>query len=104
MNSSGIKPIEFNVLVKQDAVQEKTQGGLYISDESQERDRHAQTRGTLIASSPMAFTYDDWPEGETPPQVGSRVIFTRHAGTFVEGLDGEEYRVVKDKDIVGVIE
>lgn len=104
MNTSGIKPIEFNVLVKQDAVQEKTEGGLFLAEESKDRERHAETRGVLVAVSPMAFTYDDWPEGEEPPKPGAKVIFARHAGTFVEGVDGEEYRVLKDKDVVGVIE
>lgn len=104
MNPSGIRPIEYNVLIKQDKIEEKTKGGLHLPGETQDREKHAQTRGVLVAVSPMAFSFDEWPEGEPKPQVGQRVFFARHAGTFVEGEDGEEYRVVKDKDVVGVME
>ena len=103
MNSSGIKPIEYNVVLKQDAVDEQTSGGVYLSGETQDREKHAQTRGIILAMSPMAFAFDDWPDGEPIPEIGERVVFARHSGTFVEGADGQEYRVVKDRDIVGVL-
>lgn len=104
MNTSGIRPVEFNVLIKQDEIEEKTGGGLYRPLEILERDKHAQTRGRIVAASPMAFTFEDWPKDEPKPQPGQSVVFARHAGTFVEGLDGAEYRVVKDRDIVAVID
>ena len=103
-NTSGIRPLEYNVLVKQDAITEKTKGGVYLSGETQEREKHAQTRGVIVDLSPMAFTFDDWPEGEPKPQVGQKVFFARHSGIFVDGEDGQEYRVIKDRDIVGVIQ
>lgn len=104
MNTSGITPVEYNVLLKQDAIQEKTDGGLYLGTETQEQERHGQTRGVIIALSPMAFAFDDWPEGEPKPGVGQKVVFARHSGTFVTGSDDEEYRMVKDRDIVGVLQ
>lgn len=102
-NESGIRPVEYNCLIYQDPVETKTRGGLIKPDELIERDKHAQTRGTLVAVSPMAFAFDDWPDGLDKPQPGQRVVFARHAGTFTEGLDGKEYRVVKDRDIVAVL-
>lgn len=104
MNSSGIRPVEYNVLLKQDDVDEKTEGGLYLPGETQERNKHAQVRGVIVAVSPMAFTFDDWPDDEPKPQVGQSVVFAKHTGTFVDGLDGVEYRVVKDRDVVAVID
>lgn len=103
-NESGIRPLEYNVLISQDIVEEKTAAGLWKPQDTLERDKHAQTLGTLVDVSPMAFTFDDWPDGEPRPQPGQRVVFARHAGTFVTGKDGKEYRVVKDKDVVGVME
>ena len=102
-NESGISPIEYNVLLKQDAVDQKTKGGLIKPDEVLDRDKHGQTRGTIVAVSPMAFTFDDWPHGVEKPKPGDKVAIAKHAGTFLTGNDGEEYRVVKDKDIVAVI-
>ena len=103
MNESGIEPIEYNVLIDQDAVETKTKGGLIKPDEILERDKHGQTRGTIIAVSPMAFSFDDWPDGVAKPQPGDKVAIAKHSGVFITGNDGKEYRVVKDKDIVAVI-
>ena len=102
--TGGIRCVEYNVLIKQDEVSEKTSGGLYLSEETKDRDRHSETRGTLVGVSPMAFSFDEWPPDEPKPQVGQAVIFAKHAGVFVEGNDGVEYRVVKDKDVVAVID
>jgi co-chaperonin GroES (HSP10) len=102
-NTSGITPLEFNVLVKQDVVETKTRGGLMKPEELVDREKHAQTRGVLVALSPLAFNPDIYPADMERPKPGDKVAFARHAGTFIDGLDGEEYRVVKDKDIVAVI-
>ncbi|WP_290688537.1 hypothetical protein [Haematobacter sp. UBA3484] len=103
-NSSGFRPVEFNVLIKQDKVEEKTKGGLLLSTDVQEREKYSATRGVIVAVSPMAFAFDDWPGGEPKPKPGDAVVFARHAGVFVTGLDDEEYRVIKDKDVVAVME
>lgn len=102
-NLSGINPVEFNVLLKQDEVSNK-QGLVYLPDDEVERRKHAQTRGVIVAIAPLAFNEDVWPGGMERPKPGQKVAFARHAGTFIEGCDGEEYRVVKDKDIVAVID
>lgn len=103
-NTSGIQPIEFNVLIKQDATGGQTKGGLHLPDEVKEREKHGQTHGVLVAVSDLAFNEDIWPEGRDKPQPGQRVAIAKHTGTFVTGNDGEEYRLVKDKDVVALIE
>jgi co-chaperonin GroES (HSP10) len=92
--------MEFNVLIDQDEVREQTKGGLFIPQERQERDKHAQTWGRIVAMSPMCFNEDIWTGDK--PKAGDRVYFAKHAGAFVE-IDDREYRVVKDKDIVAVL-
>ena len=103
MNASGISVIEYNVLIEQDAIEAKTKGGLIKPDEILERDKHGQTRGTIIDVSPMAFAFDDWPADVPKPQPGDKVAIAKHSGVFITGNDGKEYRVVKDKDVVAVI-
>ena len=98
-----IRPVEYNVAVKVDPVEEKTKGGLYLTSDTQERSKHKAERGTISHISPMAFSFDDWPDGEPKPKVGDRVIFAKFAGMFVEE-GGEEFRVMKDRDIVAVID
>lgn len=97
-----MRMLEFNVLIDQDAVTEKTTGGLFLAAETQERDKHSQTWGTIVDMSPMCFNADIWPPREAKPAKGDRVYFAKHAGSFVT-IDGKEFRVVKDKDIVAVV-
>ena len=104
MNTSGLTPCEYNVIVKQKQVEEKSTGGIILTDDMQEREKFDETRGTLIAMSPKAFDESIWPEGVEKPEVGSEVVWSRYAGMFTEGTDGEEYRIIKDKDIVAIVE
>jgi co-chaperonin GroES (HSP10) len=59
--------------------------------------------GRIIAQSPLAYSYEKWPDETLKPQAGQLVWFARYAGAPFEGLDGREYRIVKDKDIGAVI-
>lgn len=102
-NESGILPTEFKVLVRAKAVDEKTAGGIIIPDQTKERDQHAQVEGVLVAVSPLAFTYADWPEGADRPKPGDRVLFAKYAGTNVRGKDGVDYRIVNDKDLSALL-
>ena len=98
-----IECVEFNVLIQPDPIPTQTKHGLAYPETVLEQRKHAQTIGTMVQASPLAFNYADWPEGARKPEVGDRVIFARHAGTFVSDPDGNEYRACKDKDIVAVI-
>lgn len=96
-NPSGIEPYEHNVLVKQEKVEARTKGGMWLPEQHVEREQHAATKCKVIALSPYAF--EDYEQAK--PNVADTVIIARHAGRVVEGLDGEEYRLVKDADIIG---
>lgn len=102
LNLSGINPTEYKVLVLPTKTEQKTKGGIILPDESKDRKDHAQMEGQLIASSPLAFTYDDW-KTSSSPTVGDRVLFAKYAGALVKGKDGEDYRLVNDKDISAVL-
>ncbi len=100
---SGITPIEYNVVVSPEKVEEQTRGGVYMPEDVREKDQYGEFKGVLVALSPMAFSFDEWPEDEPKPQVGQRVVFIRYAGTLVKGDDGKDYRIMKDKDILGLL-
>lgn len=101
-NHSGIKPLEYNVLVKPQEAERKTKGGIILSDETVEKNEFAQMEGILIAKSPVAF---DFAEGTAHiPEIGDRVIFSRYQGTEITGKDGQKYWLMKDKAISGVVE
>lgn len=104
MNTSGIKPIEFNVLVKVKEVRTQTAGGIHIPDEVVDRDQMAEMEGEIVDISPLAFSYEEWPKGSRVPCVGERIVFTKYAGAVLDGKDGNKYRLVKDKDIAAILE
>ena len=102
MNTSGILPTEYNVLVRPDVVPEKTAGGLHLPDLVKEKDEFGRTEGEMVAVSPLAFTYAEWPEGSLKPKVGDRVIFSRYSATEIKGDDGVKYWIMKDTAIAGM--
>src|SRR3990167_2669864 len=101
---SGIIPTEFKVLLLPDTVEERTAGGIIKPAERVERDQYAAMDGVIIAASPLAFTYENRPQGARKPQVGDRVIFAKYSGAKVTGKDGVDYRLVTDKDVMAVLE
>ena len=102
-NPSGVYPTEFKVLIRPKAIEEKTAGGIIIPDQTKDRDQFAQMEGELIAVSPLAFTYADWPGDFNPPKAGDRVLFAKYGGAVVKGKDGIEYRLTNDKDVCAVL-
>lgn len=103
-NESGIFPVEYKIVIAPIEVNEKTKGGIIIPDETKERDQFAQMKGTLVAVSPHAFTYEDWKGNESSkPKPGDTVLFAKYAGAVVDGKDGKKYRIVNDKDVCAVI-
>ncbi len=97
----GIRPSEFNVLVLPEVVEEKTAGGIILPGAAKDAKDAAGQRGRLVAISPVAFDYASFPEG-SKPVVGDVVLFAKFAGTLVTGLDGRDFRLMKDRDIMAV--
>ena len=82
-------------------------GSIIVPVSEQEKQKWATTEGTLIAVSPLAFTYakcDEWKDaGATPPKPGDRILFAKYAGTQVKGKDGKEYVLANDKDVMAIL-
>lgn len=102
----GIRPVEYNVIVAPvpSTEGEGKIGSVFIPDESKETLDLAMQVGRVIDQSPLAYSYDKWPDPSKQPQVGQIVWFARYAGKEFEGADGKTYRILKDKDIGAVIE
>lgn len=94
----GIQPTEYNVILAP-AVMPQRVGSILLADSTREQRADAVQVARIIAKSPIAFNYERWPDGTSPPEVGDIVWYARYAGGEIEGLDGRTYRIVKDKDI-----
>jgi co-chaperonin GroES (HSP10) len=99
------RPCEFNIVVELDPTEEVTKGGIILPNDKVERDKLGAEEGTLIAVSPLAFSYaspSEWGDHEKP-RIGDRVMVKRYDGVLRE-KDGKSYRIVPDKSLVAVIE
>ena len=92
------RPLHDRVVVRRIESEEKTAGGIIIPDTAKEKPQE----GEVVAVGPGAR--DE--EGKIqPPDVkaGDRVLFGKWSGTEVK-IDGEELMIMKESDIMGVIE
>lgn len=105
MNSSGITPMWDNVLVSPKVVEEKTKGGLYLPDDTKEREQFGQMEGKIVAISAGAFRYNypEWPEDAPKPSEGDSAVFSRYQATEIKGKDDQTYWLMKDTSIAGIL-
>lgn len=91
-----LKPLGDRVILKQDEAEEKTSGGLYVSNESKEK----PTAGTVTAVGEGKLDNNG---NMVKPQVkeGDRVIYSKYGGNEIK-VDGEEYVLLKADDIYAV--
>lgn len=103
-NKSGIRPIEYNILVAPKEIERKTKGGLLLAETTIEKEEFGRTEGLIVDVSPMAFTFADWPADAPKPRIGDRVMFSKYQAQSVKGRDGKDYWIIKDKSLMAVIE
>ncbi|MEO1022687.1 MAG: co-chaperone GroES [Bacteroidota bacterium] len=93
---ANIKPLGDRVLVKADVAEEVTSSGLYIPDTAKEKPQ----QGTVIAVGPGKV--ENGNKIEMTVKEGDKVLYGKYAGTEVT-LDGEEYMIMRESDIVGIL-
>ena len=92
------RPLHDRVVVRRLDAEEKTAGGIIIPDTAKEK----PMEGEVVAAGPGARGED----GQLQPmdlRSGDRVLFGKWSGTEVK-LDGEELIIMKESDVMGVIE
>jgi len=93
-----LRPLQDRVLLRRVEPEAKTAGGIFIPDTAQEK----PVEGEIIAVGPG--TLDD--AGKLHPldvKAGDRVLFGKWSGTEMK-LDGEDLMIMKEADIMGVID
>src|SRR3982075_338750 len=92
------RPLHDRVVVKRLDAEEKTAGGIIIPDTAKEK----PMEGEVIAAGPGARNE----AGALVPldvKAGDRILFGKWSGTEVK-LDGVEYLIMKESDIMGIVE
>lgn len=93
----GVRPLHDRVLVRRMPEEMKTAGGIIIPDTAKEKPQ----RGEIVATGKGRLNE----EGKVTPldvKVGDKVLFGKYSGTELK-LNGEEYLMMKEEDILGIM-
>ena len=93
-----IRPLQDRIIVKRIEEEEKTKGGIIIPDTAKEK----PMEGEVIAVGTGKILEN----GKKQPlevKAGDRILFSKYAGTEVK-IDGVEHLIMKEDDILGIIE
>jgi chaperonin GroES len=93
-----IRPLQDRVIVKRVAEEDRTKGGIIIPDTAKEK----PIEGKVIAVG-NGKVLEDGKVRSLDVKAGDRILFTKYAGTEVK-LDGEEHLIIREEDILGVVE
>ena len=93
---ASIKPLGDRVLIQADVAEEVTSSGLYIPDTAKEKPQ----QGTVIAVGPGKV--ENGTKVEMTVNEGDKVLYGKYAGPEVT-IDGNEYLIMHESDIVGIL-
>jgi len=93
-----IRPLGDRILIKRVDEEQKTAGGIIIPDSAKEKPQE----GRVVAVG-NGKAGDDGKVRPLDVKKGDRVLFSKYAGSEVK-LDGEEHMIIREEDVLGVIE
>jgi len=93
-----IRPLQDRIIVKRVEEEEKTKGGIIIPDTAKEK----PIEGKVVAVG-KGKVKEDGSVQAPDVRVGDRILFGKYAGTEIK-MDGEEHLIMREDDILGVIE
>jgi chaperonin GroES len=93
-----IRPLQDRVIVQRVQEEERTKGGIIIPDTAKEKPQE----GKVIAVG-KGKVNDDGKVTPLDVKVGDRILFGKYSGSEIK-LDGEEHLIMREDDILGVLE
>ena len=93
-----VKPLDDRVLVKQSEAEETTAGGIVLPDAAREKPQ----RGKVVATGPGKML-ESGKRGKMGLKKGDEVYYGKYTGTEVK-ISGTEYVILKESDVLAVIE
>lgn len=96
MAKSKIKPLSDRVLVQPEPAEEKTSSGIIIPDSAKEKPQE----GTVVSAGPGKV--ENGTKIEMSVKEGDLVLYGKYSGTEIT-LDGEEYLIMRESDILGIV-
>ena len=93
-----VVPLNDKIVVKRLEAQDKTAGGLYLPDSAKEKPKQGK-----VLSRGDGKRLDSGKRAPFQVKEGDRVLFSSYAGSEVN-IDGEEYLIMTEDDILAVVE
>lgn len=93
-----IRPLYDRILVKRLEEQERTKGGLYIPDTAKEKPVEAR-----VVAVGNGKVLEDGTVRKLEVKAGDRVLFAKYSGNEIK-IDGEEHLILREDDILAVVE
>jgi chaperonin GroES len=93
-----IKPLYDRILVKRLEEQEKTAGGLYIPDSAKEKPLEA-----LVVAVGAGKVQENGSLRKLEVKAGDKVLFSKYSGSDIK-IDGTEHLILREDDVLAVIE
>ena len=92
-----IKPLADRVVIKMLEAEETTKSGIILAEASKEKPQVAE----IVAVGPGGLV--DGNEVKMELKIGDKVLISKYAGTEVK-LDGEEYTIVRQSDVLAIVD
>lgn len=93
-----LRPLDDGVVIKQLDAEEKTTGGIILPDAAKEKPQI----GKVIATGP-GKVLDDGKNAKMSVKKNDEVLYGKYSGHEVE-VDGQKYVILKESDILGIVE
>jgi chaperonin GroES len=93
-----IRPLHDRVIIQRLEEEEKTKGGIIIPDTAKEKPQE----GKVIAVGPGKIL-ENGTKTTLDVKIGDKILFGKYSGTEIK-IEGEEFLMMREEDILGVIE
>jgi chaperonin GroES len=93
-----VRPLHDRVIVKRVEEEEKTKGGIIITDTAKEK----PVEGKVIAVGDGKLA-DDGKKIPLEVKAGDKILFGKYAGTEIQ-IDGEEHLIMREDDIIAIVQ
>jgi chaperonin GroES len=93
-----LRPLQDRILVQRVEEENTTKGGIIIPDTAKEKPAEGKVKA--VGNGKLG---DDGKRVALEIKVGNRILFGKYSGTEVK-IDGEEYLIMREDDVLGVIE
>ncbi len=93
-----LKPLDDRIVIKQSEAEEKTSGGIILPDTAKEKPQI----GKIVATGPGKLL-DNGKRAQMSVKKKNEVLYAKYSGSDVE-IDGEKYVILRESDILGIVE